>query len=58
MSSNDQMSSNTSNNAIFILVSENNPELKYVLLDKEPITLGRTPQTGIEDIRLSKKQCK
>lgn len=41
---------------ICVLVSEIDPELKYVLLDKEPLLLGRTLQTGIEDQRLSKNQ--
>lgn len=41
---------------ICVLVSESDPELKYVLLDKEPLLLGRTFYTGIGDQRLSKNQ--
>lgn len=41
---------------ICVLVSESDPELKYFLLDKEPLLLGRTFYTGIGDQRLSKNQ--
>lgn len=52
-----------SNNAIdssniCVLISENNPELKFVLVDKEPLVLGRALKTGLVDRRLSKQQCK
>lgn len=46
------------NSNICVLISETNPENKYVLLDKQPLLLGRTLKTGICDPRLSKIQCK
>lgn len=46
------------NSNICVLISESNPEVKYVLLDKQPLFLGRTLKTGIGDLRLSKNQCK
>ncbi|XP_050524930.1 uncharacterized protein F21D5.5 isoform X2 [Daktulosphaira vitifoliae] len=50
---------NINNNInICVLVSELDSQQKIVLLDKEPIILGRTPQTGIIDRRLSKNQVK
>jgi len=39
------------------LVSVTDPEAKFILLDKEPLVLGRTPLTGIVNPRLSKAQC-
>ncbi|XP_050422103.1 uncharacterized protein F21D5.5 [Adelges cooleyi] len=49
----------TNNNVnICVLVSVKDPKQKLVLLDKEPLVLGRTPQTGILDRRLSKNQVK
>jgi len=54
-----EFSTNAKNNAnICFLVSVTNPELKFILLDKEPVILGRTKQTGIVDQRLSKNQMK
>jgi len=46
------------NVSLCVLVSDENPELKFILLDNEPLILGRTLQTGILDQRLSKNQCK
>lgn len=46
------------NDNICVLVSETNPEHKFVLLDKEPFIMGRSELTGIIDQRLSKKQSK
>jgi hypothetical protein len=43
---------------ICFLVSESNPELKFILLDKVPFVLGRTKLTGITDLKLSKSQGK
>jgi len=46
------------NVALCVLVSDENPELKFILLDNEPLILGRTQQTGIVDQRMSKNQSK
>ncbi|XP_025191378.1 uncharacterized protein F21D5.5-like [Melanaphis sacchari] len=46
------------NVTLCVLVSDENPELKFILLDNEPLILGRTLQTGIDDQRLSKNQMK
>jgi len=46
------------NDTLCVLVSDENPELKFILLDNEPLILGRTQQTGIIDQRMSKNQSK
>lgn len=46
------------NVSLCVLVSDENPELKFILLDNEPLILGRTQQTGIVDQRMSKNQSK
>lgn len=53
------INTNTVNNdSMCVLVSETDPEVKFVLLDKEPLTLGRSPQTKIVNQRMSKNQSK
>lgn len=46
------------NENICVLVSEHDQQNKFVLVDKEPMILGRTLLTGIKDQRLSKTQSK
>lgn len=41
-----------------VLVSDENPDIKFVLLDNEPLILGKTQYTGITDQRVSKNQSK
>ncbi|XP_022180133.1 uncharacterized protein F21D5.5-like [Myzus persicae] len=54
-----ELSVKTNDNVtLCVLVSDENPELKFILLDNEPLTLGRTQQTGIVDQRMSKNQMK
>jgi len=48
----------TNDNVTCFLVSDENPEIKFILLDSEPLILGRTKQTGIVDQRMSKNQSK
>jgi len=51
--------SKTNDNIKFcVVVSDENPEQKFVLLDKEPLILGKNDQTGIVNHRMSKKQSK
>ncbi|CAH1736188.1 unnamed protein product [Aphis gossypii] len=54
-----ELSVKTNDNVtLCVLVSDENPELKFILLDNEPLILGRTQQTGIIDQRMSKNQMK
>lgn len=46
------------NITLCVLVSDENPELKFILVDNEPLILGRTHLTGIVDQRMSKNQMK
>ncbi|XP_060852447.1 LOW QUALITY PROTEIN: uncharacterized protein F21D5.5-like [Rhopalosiphum padi] len=53
-----ELSMETNDNVTCFLVSDENPEIKFILLDSEPLILGRTKQTGIVDQRMSKNQMK
>lgn len=54
-----ELSVKSNNNVnLCVLVSDENPELKFILLDNEPLILGRTQYTGIIDQRMSKNQSK
>lgn len=53
-----ELSMETNDNVTCFLVSDENPEIKFILLDSEPLILGRTKQTGIVDQRMSKNQSK
>lgn len=42
----------------FVLVSDENPEQKFVLLDNEPLILGKKQHIGMVNRKMSKKQSK
>ncbi|XP_050063519.1 uncharacterized protein F21D5.5-like isoform X2 [Aphis gossypii] len=42
----------------FVLVSDENPEQKFVLLDNEPLILGKKQHIGVANRKMSKKQMK
>lgn len=42
----------------FVLVSDENPEQKFVLLDNEPLILGKKQHIGMVNHKMSKNQSK
>lgn len=41
-----------------VIVSDENPDQKFILQDNEPLILGKKQQTGIVNYRMSKNQSK
>jgi len=42
----------------WVIVSDKNPDKKFILQDNEPLILGNNEQAGIVNHRMSKKQSK
>jgi bifunctional polynucleotide phosphatase/kinase len=42
----------------FVLVSDEDPNRKFILLDNEPLILGKKQQIGMVNNRMSKNQSK